>query len=502
MNIDTLDPDGGTDNPELPLSAQACAYVIYTSGSTGEPKGVLQNHRNLLHSVRNNTNSFRICREDRLTGLYPYYANGGAHDIFTALLNGAALFPFDVRALGPSAIPGWLNRGAITIYHSVRSVFRQFALSLRGEKSFPALRAISLGGENVTKIDVDLFQNCFSEKVIFVNRLGSTECGRISRYFIDKATTIDTANVPVGYPSPGYEIEIVDESGAPLEKDTIGEIVVKSDFLSPGYWRRADLTQDKFHPDPGGGSRRLYRTGDLGRLRSDGRLEYIGRKDFEVKIGGNRIHVAEIELALAAYPSIQEVHVVARQSAPDEPQLVAYYRIEGTANPKHFELRRFLRDRLPDIMIPSVFIRIDNFPLGGSTKLDRASLPAPSTARPNLDSEYVGPQTPIETLLADIWSEVLGLDNVGINDNFFDPGGHSLTATRIASRVIQKFHLAIPLSILLQSPTVGAMAAVILEQQRVQPEDALENLLSDVESLSDQSAIQLVGKDFSKHSKG
>jgi non-ribosomal peptide synthetase component F len=418
LNIDTLDQDLGTDNLELPLPPQSCAYVIYTSGSTGEPKGVLQSHRNVIHSVMGNTNSLRICREDRLTGVYQYYANGGAHDIFKALLNGASLFPFDVRCSGPSSIPAWLSHEAITIYHSVRSVFRHFALSLRGDESFPSLRAISLGGENVTKFDVDLFQRCFSDRVIFVNRLGSTECGRISRYFIDKKTIIDTPNVPVGYPSPGYQIEIVDELGTALAENMIGEIVVKSEFLSPGYWRRTDLTEDKFSQDPGGGSRRLYRTGDLGRFLPDGSLEYIGRKDFEVKIGGNRIQIAEIEMALAAFPSIKEVHVLARQGPQSEPQLVAYYRVEGTANPKHFELRRFLRSRLPGIMIPSVFMKIENFPLSGSSKLDRTSLPPPSRGRPDLEAGFVAPETPVEKLLANIWTEVLSIDQVGINDNF------------------------------------------------------------------------------------
>jgi acyl carrier protein len=455
----------------------------------------------VLHSVRGNTHSLRICREDRLSGLYQYYANGGAHDIFTALLNGAALFPFDIKRWGPSSIPGWLSHEAITIYHSVRSVFRQFALSLRGNERFPSLRAISLGGENVTKFDVDLFQKYFSDRVIFVNRLGSTECGRISRYFIDKETIIDTSNVPVGYPSPGYQIDIIDESGTPLTENRIGEIVVTSEFLSPGYWRRTDLTQDKFYQDPEGGAQRVYRTGDLGRFLPDGSLEYIGRKDFEVKIAGNRIQIAEIELALAAFPSIKEVHVIARQITESEPQLVAYYRVEGTAEPKHFELRRFLRDRLPGIMIPSVFMKIEGFPLSGNSKLDRNSLPTPSTARPELDTQFIEPETPVERLLAKIWTEVLSIDQVGVHDNFFDLGGHSLTATRIVSRVIKHFHLTIPLSSLFQSPTIAAMAAVILEQQRNQlGDETLEGFLNDVESRSDESAEQLVSEDCSKKS--
>jgi amino acid adenylation domain-containing protein len=493
LNIDRLDGNLSADNPKLSLSPQSCAYVIYTSGSTGKPKGVLQDHRNVLHSVMDNTNSLRLCREDRLTGLYQYYTNGGAHDIFTALLNGAALFPFDVKRRGLPSIPGWLNREAITIYHSVRSVFRQFALSLRGDEPFPSLRAISLGGENVTKIDVDLFKKCFPDRSIFVNRLGSTECGRISRYFIDKETIIDTPNVPVGYSSPDYEIEIVDESGMPLTENRIGEIVVKSEFLSPGYWRRPDLTQEKFDQDPKGGPQRLYRTGDLGRFRPDGCLEYIGRKDFEVKIGGNRIQTAEIESALVAHPEIKEVHVVPRQNAHGEPQLIAYYKLEGTTDPKHFQLIRFLRDRLPGFMIPSLLMKVEEFPLTGNGKLDRNSLPTPSAARPDLDTKFVAPETPVERLVAKIWTELLSLDQVGVHDNFLDLGGHSLTATRLVSQIIKHFQLEIPLQFLFQSPTVAEMAAVITEHQARNPaQQQVESVLAELESLSDDEAERLL----------
>jgi len=493
LNIDGLVEDLGTDNLELSLPPQSYAYVIYTSGSTGEPKGVVQNHRNVLHSVMDNTNSLRISREDRLTGLYQYYANGGAHDIFTALLNGAALFPFDVKRWGLFSIPGWLSHEAITIYQSVRSVFRQFALSLRGDETFSSLRAVSLGGENVTKIDVDLFKKCFSNRAIFVNRLGSTECGRISRYFIDKETITDAPNVPVGYPSPDYEIEILGDSGAPLAENMIGEIVVKSEFLSPGYWRRPDLTQDKFYQDPNGESQRLYRTGDLGRFLPDGCLECLGRKDFEVKIGGNRIQTAEIELALVAHPAIKEVHVIARQITQGETQLVVYYKVKKRTDPKHFQLRRFLRNRLPGFMIPSVFMKIEDFPLTGNSKLDRNSLPMPSTARPDLDTGFVAPETPVERLLAKIWTEVLSLDHVGVHDNFFDLGGHSLTATRVISQVITQFRLELPLQSLFQSPTVAEMAGIITQNQAKRASDAeLTQMLREVEAMTEDEAQRRV----------
>jgi len=489
LNVDTLEQNRCTNNLGLSLPPESYAYVIYTSGSTGEPKGVLQNHRNVLHSAMDNTNSLRICWEDRLTGLYQYYANGGAHDIFTALLNGATLFPFDVKRWGLSSIPAWLNREAITIYHSVRSVFRHFVLSLRGDETFPSLRAISLGGETVTKIDVDLFQKCFPHRCIFVNRLGSTECGRISRYFIDHETIIDSPNAPVGYPSPDYQIEIIDESGNPLPGNMVGEIVVKSKFLSPGYWRRPDLTQDKFYQDPTGGAQRLYQTGDLGRFRDDGCLEYKGRKDFEVKIGGNRVQTSEIEVALAAHPAIKEVHVIAWQTRLGEPKLVAYYMVKGTTDPKHFQLRRFLRDRLPGVMIPSVFMMVEEFPLSGSSKLDRKSLPTPSMARPDVGTEFVGPETPIEKVLAEIWTEVLSLEQVGIHDNFFDLGGHSLAATRVVSRVIKHLQLELPMNSLFQSPTIAEMAAAVIEyRERRLGSKTLENLLNEMESLSDEQA--------------
>jgi acyl-coenzyme A synthetase/AMP-(fatty) acid ligase/acyl carrier protein len=331
-------------------------------------------------------------------------------------------------------------------------VFRQFALSLCGDEEFPSLRAVSLGGENVTKVDVELFQKCFPKGAVFINRLGSTECGRISRYFIGKEIIIDAPNVPVGYPSPDYEIEIVDELGAPVTKNSIGEIVVKSEFLSPGYWRRPDLTQEKSYQDPKGGPQRVYRTGDLGRYLPDGCLEYVGRKDFEVKIAGNRIQTAEIEAALVDHPAIKEAYIISRQSAQGEPLLVAYYKVQGTTAPKHFQLIRFLRTRLPGVMIPSVFMEVENFPLTSNGKLDRNSLPTPSAARPDLDTEFVAPETPVEKLVAKIWTQVLSLDQVGVHDNFLDLGGHSLTATRLVSQLVEQFKLELPLQFLFQSP--------------------------------------------------
>ncbi|MGB7947042.1 MAG: phosphopantetheine-binding protein, partial [Candidatus Binatia bacterium] len=246
---------------------------------------------------------------------------------------------------------------------------------------------------------------------------------------------------------------------------------------------------DKFYRDPEGGLQRRYRTGDLGRFLSDGFLEYIGRKDFEVKIGGNRIQIAEIELALAAVPSIKEVHVIARQNARSEPQLVAYYRVKGTADPKHFELRRFLRNRLPVVMVPSVFVKIEEFPLTGSGKLDCNALPTPSTARPDLPTEYVGPATPVERLLASIWTEVLSIGQVGIHDNFFDLGGHSLAATRVISRVTKQFRLELPLQSLFQSPTVAEMAAIITQNQARGVSDAeLTQMLREAEAMTEDEA--------------
>lgn len=491
MNLDDGDPSLSVKNPGLPISPDALTWILYTSGSTGQPKGVVQNHRNVLQFIMNYTNGFHLCPEDRLTVLSSFSVNAGNHDIFTALLNGASLYPLNIQEEGVGQLAGWLIRHEITFYHSVPTVFRHFLDSLIREEKFSSVRMIRFGGESASKSDLDLYRKFFADHCIFVNRLGSTETGTVRWYFIDKDTEIKGNIVPVGYPVEDNEILLLDDDGKEAGMDNTGEIAVRSRYLSPGYWRRPDLTRAVFLPTEG--EERVYRTGDLGRLLPDGCLVHLGRKDFQVKIRGHRIELAEIEMALLDHPIIKEAVVVAREDPEGDRRLVAYLLAAARPAPSASELRSFLNERLPDSMIPSAWVFLEAFPLAPNGKVDRRALPPPSPARPELNTPFVASRTPVEETIARIWSEVLSLDQVGVHDNFFDLGGHSLAATRVVSQVIKNFQLEMPLQVLFQAPTVAAMSAVITEHQgKKLGEKKLNRILTELESLTDEEAKRLL----------
>ena len=495
IDVDHLDRDLGAENVGLSISPAAFAWILYTSGSTGQPKGVLQSHRNVLHFIWNYTNGLCLSSSDRLSLIFSFGVNAAAHEMFSGLLNGASLHPLDIKREGLTGLAGWLIDQEVTFYCSVPTVFRNFCDVLTEGKKFPKVRLIKLVGEPVSKRDVDLYKKHFSSECILINRLGSTETGTIRWFFIDKGTPIDGNSVPVGYPVADNEILLLDETGGEVPAGEVGEISVRSRYLSAGYWRKPELTHKAFLADPQGGGKRIYRTGDLGRMLSDGCLLHLGRKDFQVKIRGHRIEIAEIEMALASLAGIKEAVVMAREDRHGEQRLVAYLIVKDQPRLTAGSLRQALAESLPGYMIPSVFVMLESFPLAPNGKVNRGALPRPDWTRPELESPYVAPGTPTETDLAAIWAEVLSLDRVGVHDNFFDLGGSSLSATQVISRVFKGFELELPIQSLFQAPTVAEMAAVIMQNQvKNSGEGDLEGVVAELESLSDDEAQFLLVK--------
>ena len=462
LNIDDIESFSDGD-PLFYARPDDLCWVIYTSGSTGRPKGVMQTHRNVLHFMMNYTNGLHICSEDRLSLLYSFSVNGGAHDIFAALLNGAALGPYDLKADGFTGVRQWLTDKKITIYHSVPTVFRQFAESLTGREDFSEIRIVRLGGEPVYRRDVNLFKKHFANDCILVNRLGSSETGSLRMFFLGKDTEVRNNLVPVGYAVADNDVLLLDDSGAQVAGDE-GEIAVRTRYVSPGYWRRPDLTKDSFFDDPADERGIIYRTGDLGRILPDGCLLHLGRKEFFVKIRGYRVELEEIEMTLLELPGIKEVVVTASNNNSGDERLVAYVVPKTAPGPNVSEMRRFLADKLPDYMIPTTFIALDALPLTDTLKVDRKALPRPKALRPEIAAPYAAPRNSIEESLVNIWAEVLELDQVGVHDNFFDLGGHSLAATRVISRVVKTFRFELPIRALFDSPTVSKMAEVIAQR--------------------------------------
>ncbi len=294
-----------------------------------------------------------------------------------------------------------------------------------------------------------------------MNSLGATETLTFRWNLIDRETPFSGTNVPVGYAVDDMEVLLLDDAGKEIGFDQIGEIAVKSRYLSPGYWRKPELTAAAFSSAPGEGGKRIYRTGDLGRMLWDGSLEHLGRKDFQVKIRGRRVETAEIELALLRLEAIKEAVVTAREYARGDLRIVAYIVPRTRPRPTVDALRRALRERLPDAMIPSAFVLLDALPLTSNGKVDRRALPVPDQARPPLGNPFVEPRDEIERALAKIWSQILRIERVGVHDDFFDLGGDSLLATQIISRVRDVFRVEVQPRTLFDAPTVAGIGEVI-----------------------------------------
>ncbi|MGE5215472.1 MAG: AMP-binding protein [Chloroflexota bacterium] len=492
LNISELGTNRVEESPDISISPDAFACLFYTSGSTGSPKGVIENHRNLLHNTMRDTNDYQICAEDKVT----FVASSG-RDIFRALLNGAAIFPMDIRREGSAGFARWLMEQKITVYNSVTSAFRNFAGTLRGHERFPHLRLIMVTGESVYRSDFELYQKHFSnEGCVFVNRYGPNEAsGVISQYLMNKSTEITGSVVPVGYAATGKEIQLIDESGNPVDVGQPGEIVVTSPYLSPGYWRQPDRSREAFRVSSLENKSRVYHTGDMGMMSPDRCLTHLGRKDDQVKIRGNKVQIAAVETVLLNQGNIREAAVVALENDTGDKRLVAYIVARAQPAPTSSELRESLKASIPDFMIPSAFVVLDKLPVTGIGKVDRRLLAAPSKDRPQLRVSYVAPRNVHEAKLAAIWAEVLELVEVGVLDNFFDLGGHSLTASRVISEVIQAFELELPIKALFDAPTIAEMAAIITQTQaKPASESELAQMLQEVEAMTEAEAHRRMDK--------
>ena len=322
INIERLANDISDTNPGIKIAPEAFAFIMFTSGSTGKPKGVIQNHDSLLHNAMTFIEDAHICPNDRVALLRQVSVFGAARHVLGALLSGASLLPYDVRQEGTAHLAAWLNAKKITDCFFSAPPFAIFD-TLTGREDFSALRLIELGSDSVRRQDVERYQKLFPRHCVLMNGLSCTEAGTVRRYFIRNDTRIPTKTVPVGYPVANMEVLLLDESEQPVACGQVGEIVIRSRYLSPGYWQRSDLTKGAFCEDPDDSAKRLYRTGDLGRLWPDGLLEHLGRKDSQVKISGYRVELLEVEQALLDLEIIYDAVVTSCEDHTGDPRMVA-----------------------------------------------------------------------------------------------------------------------------------------------------------------------------------
>lgn len=478
LNVDELDASSSPDAPAVLHPATDLAAIFYTSGTTGRPKGVMQDHRSILHRVMIDTNSFGIHADDRLSLLSSPTYSVSLRIVFGALLNGATVCPFDIDVEGLGRVARWLSDERLTIFSATPTVFRHLAGTLTGEEDLSEVRLVDVGGEAVRQSDVALYRRFFSPACVFANTLGCNEAGVYRRNFIDRHTVIDGDVIPAGYDVADKEVVLLAD-GKEVGANELGEIAIRSRYLPTGYWGRPDLTEAAFVPDPRGEGERLYLTGDLGEMRTDGCLIYRGRRDSRAKIRGQFVDLADLENSLCQHDGVKEAIVKAVDDQNHRTQLVAFVVPSGETTPSTRTLRRFLAHRLPAFMVPSKFVFLDTLPRFPNGKIDRRALVLADDARGvarDIDRtdgpRYVAPNETIEHQLVEIWEGLLGVHPIGVGDNFFDLGGDSLMALQMMEEVELRCGAPVPASVLLAGVTLGELAELLVER-RIDERDSM-----------------------------
>jgi amino acid adenylation domain-containing protein len=455
LHVEALDGDDVADLA-LPLSPGDPVALNFTSGSTGTPKGGVHTHRNLMHVAMRQANTFRLGQHDRYITTQP-----STMGPLYALLVGATVCPVDHRVMGMAGMGDWMIATGVTVYRSAVSGLRALLDTLRGDERFPDLRLVLVFGEPAYHGDVERCRRHFDPACIFAASLGTRETADYAYFFADHAGELTPGVIPGGFPSPDLDVLLLDEAGAPVAEGETGELAVRSRYTAVGYWNRPDLTRRSFLPDPTAPDGLIYRTGDLGRRRSDGCLLHLGRKDFQVKIRGHRVDTGDVETALMRIEGVKQAVAAAREDPAGGNRLVAYLVPSGTTLPSIGHMRRTLAAEMPAHMVPTAFVALTELPFTASGKIDRRALPAPAADRPMVETSFSPPAGPVEETLAAIYGRLLGIDQVGADDSFFELGGHSLLALRLVTEIDGAFGRRLPLAVLLEAPSVRALAAIV-----------------------------------------
>jgi amino acid adenylation domain-containing protein len=445
------------------VQPENAAYVIYTSGSTGRPKGVVVAHRSIAAYARTARGYYAIRPADRMLQFGSISFDTSAEEIYPTLIAGATLVlrPDDM-ALSMSRFLGELDRLGITVLTMQTAFWHEIVAGLVDGLELPrSLRLLAFGGEEALFDRLADWRLRVGPEVRLVNTYGPTEATIVSTYrelASPEPVALDT-EVPIGRAIPGARTYVLDRRLEPVLAGVNGELMIGGVGLARGYLERPDLTAERFIPDPYSGvpGARLYRSGDLARFRPDGDLLFAGRADRQLKLRGYRIEPGEIEAALRQHPALRDA-VAGLRGRDDAKRLVAWVVPgEGQEAPPAAELRAFLRDRLPEPMVPAVILAVAGLPLTPSGKLDRRALPEPAGVRPDLPG-YVEPSTALERTVAGIFRDLLHVDRVGRNDNFFDLGGHSLLVVRAHQRLREALGREIPVVDLFRFPTVALLS--------------------------------------------
>ena len=443
-----------------PKISSDIASIVYTSGSTGQPKGVCHSHAMVLHHNRNYTSTAQLFSDDRLSLLTPCHLAASRSALWGALLNGATLFPFDLRLHGVSALPAWIARNRITVMHCVPAVFRTLASILsdkNDERSLDSLRLLRLGGESVLARDVELFRRFTSRACKLMVTLSSTETGVVISNVLTQGSRITGQIVPLGKAAPEMNIELIDDRGDAVLAGEIGRLVVRSRYLATGYWGNSQLTSERFAVDQHDPTSRAFETGDLARLNAEGQYEFCGRSDNRLKVRGHRVDLAEVEAALLTCEFIKESAVIDRTDSTGHIRLVAFLVSAVEQYSGERAVRDALQHRLPNYMVPSIFVRLDKMPRTASGKIDRQALLAHEYG--HCHTSIDPSNQPLWRQIADIWEQMLGKGPVGADDDFFlDQGASSLQAASVVVKLERLLRQRVSLATLMRFRTARTLA--------------------------------------------
>jgi amino acid adenylation domain-containing protein/FkbM family methyltransferase len=446
-------------NPTIEVSDQNLNYVIYTSGSTGRPKGAMNTHGAIVNRLLWMQDAYGLTPADRVLQKTPYSFDVSVWEFFWPLMTGARLV---VASPGghqdATYLADLITRQQITTVHFVPSMLQIFIDSLEAG-SCASLKRVICSGE---ALSLELQERFHARLPAELHNLyGPTEAAvDVTAWACERGA--QRYSVPIGRPIANTTIYILDSKLRPVAVGMAGELHIGGVGLARGYLNHPELTAERFIPDPFSTTpgARLYKTGDLARYLANGEIEYLGRLDFQVKVRGLRIELEEIEAVLTEHEAVREAVVVAREDKPGDVRLVAYLVCRDELSVTSGELRLHAGQKLPDYMVPSAFVMLDELPLSPNGKLDRRALPEPEWSSPDAKS-YIAPRTTTEEIVAGIWMEVLGAKQVSVHDNFFEIGGHSLLATQVISRVRQTFHVELLLRKVFEKPTVEGLAEII-----------------------------------------
>ncbi|MFI6350918.1 amino acid adenylation domain-containing protein [Streptomyces sp. NPDC050560] len=448
---------------DVPVHEDNLAYVIYTSGSTGRPKGAMLSHRGIRNRLLWMQDAYRLGEDDRVLQKTPYSFDVSVWEFFWPLITGARLHlarPDSHR--DPAHLADAIEQHAIGVLHFVPSMLETFLRRPGAGEQCQSVRQVMCSGEALSVEVQDEFLRALPHARLH-NLYGPTEAS-VDVTSWECRSAPGASGVPIGRPVANTRIYVLDDAMEPVPDGVIGELYIGGVQLARGYLGRPGLTAERFVADPFGPGR-LYATGDLARFRADGVVEYAGRKDHQIKIRGYRIEVEEIEAVLAEHPAVRACLVVVHEATPTDKRLTAFFTAAGDAEPDRDALRAHLLERLPEYMVPAHLVPLDAFPLTANGKVDRAALPTlPDVVRRAQDGEsHVAPRTGTEKALAALWARLLDLERVGIRDDFFNLGGHSLLVASMAAEVQERWGTSLMLTTVFQNRTVEALARFIDE---------------------------------------